>query len=1159
MTIQVNQPGTVVSSNLYGIFFEEINSAGDGGIYAELVRNRSFEDSTDAPVFWSLLTNGTATGQMALDTNQPMSALNPQALALTMAGGSGSLGAANSGYWGMPVQTGAGYNLEFYARCAPGFSGAITVSLESTNAVAVYARQSFNSLTTNWQHFTAALVSSGADPYARLVARLSQAGTVYLDFVSLFPAATFNSRSNGLRPDLARLLVDLKPSFMRFPGGSWVDGMSLSNAYHWKDTVGFLPDRIARTNIWGYMVGNGLGYHEFLQMCEDLGTQPLFDVNAGMDVHQNAVATTNLGPWIQEALDAIEYANGSTSTPYGAMRAANGHPAPFNLKHIEIGNENGGSSYHANYALFYDAIKASYPDMRIIANSWGGIPGNRPVELMDEHYYTSSSTFVSYATKYDSYSRTGPRVFVGEYAVAYTVGPGFPASLNNALGEAAFMTGLERNSDIVAMSCYAPLFINVSNQDWTPNLIYFNGTNGYGTPSYHVQKLFALNRGDYVLPSSVVTVTNGVDAGLHGAIGLGSWNTSVQYTNIVVTSNGVTLYQSDFAAQGANGWRVYNGVWSTNSGFYQQTSASITDCRSTTGGTSWANYTLSLRARKVSGSEGFLILFNWLNDTNWTWWNIGGWSNTKDGIEQMVGGSKTTLASVTQTALSTNVWYDIQIVLNGTRIQCYLNGALMQDVSCPSGIVACSSYSRAANEVVVKAVNPYSQPMATTFNLMGVSSTASTGTLVRLTSGNPSDENSLSAPNLVALVTNSLSGLGTNFTLSLPAYSVSVIRVPVLGVNNYTSLSLDAASPIAKGQSVTSTVYGQMSGAWVNLSTNANHALTYSSSDTNVAVVDLNGVVSGVGAGVASINASYGALGLAASKNVQVTNVPTTLAHRYSFSETAGTNVADSIGGAAWSGTLPRGGSFSGGQLTLASNSQQYVNLPAGILSNYSMVTIEAWAAFGPLPSACFLYGFGRASGSYGYNYIFCQPRSGRIAITATNWTGEQATSSVGDWSGQAMHIVSVFNPPAGYVALYTNGVLAAKNSAVTTRFSSVSNLVSYLGRSLYSGDSYYTVALDEFRIYSGALSAEEIAGTYALGPDATLSTAKPQLVSSVASGQLVLNWPASASGFVLESCTNLGSGAWTTVAGTNQLSGLQWTASVPMSGDARFFRLRLQ
>ena len=275
--------------------------------------------------------------------------------------------------------------------------------------------------------------------------------------------------------------------------------------------------------------------------------------------------------------------------------------------------------------------------MLLIVPNWGGYPTATPVEIEDEHYYTDPGTFISYATKYDGYSRTGPKVFVGENAV--TSGFGTYGNLAAALGEAAFMTGMERNSDIVALASYAPLFANVNGTQWHPDLIYYNSSQVFGTPSYYVQQMFSNNRGDSVLPATLTFSSNAPSSTPHGAIGLGSWNTSVQYTNITVTNNGATLYQSDFVNQGTNGWRVFNGAWSTNNGVYQQT-AQITDCYTTcmnSNSTGWANYTVSLQAMKTSGAEGFLILFNYTYDNNWTWWNIAGWGSTQDAVEQISG------------------------------------------------------------------------------------------------------------------------------------------------------------------------------------------------------------------------------------------------------------------------------------------------------------------------------------------------------------------------------------------------------------------------------------------------------------------------------------------------------------------------------------------
>ncbi len=1153
--VQADQAGAMISSNLFGIFFEEINLAGDGGLYAEMVRNRSFEESGNTNN-WQFISSGTATGSLSADSSLPLNASNQVAAKLIFSSGSGTVGLANSGWWGMNFQAGQTYDLSFYARCPAGFTNTLTARLENANGSVIYAQAGTNNLATGWQRFTLSLVPNTSDPTGRLSFTLSQTGTVWLDVVSLFPRATFNSRTNGLRPDLANMLVNLQPSFMRFPGGCYVEGDYLTNAFRWKNSIGDIAARPGHWNaIWGYFSTDGLGYHEYLQLCEDLGAEPLFVINCGM-AHNEVVPLDQMGPYVQDALDAIEYANGPTNSTWGALRAANGHPAPFNLKYMEIGNENGGTAYNDRYALFYDAIKSNYPNMHLVADV---SPSSRPAEIVDEHYYSDPSFFINNATKYDSYNRTGYKVYVGEYAVTSGCGNG---NLAGALGEAAFMTGLERNADIVVMASYAPLFANLNNKSWNPDLIYFTGSQVYGQPSYYVQQMFSRNRGDFVLPTTVAVATNATNVTLYGAMGLGSWNTSVQYTNIVVTSNGVTLYQSDFVANGTNGWRVYNGTWNTNAGLYQQT-AITTDCRSTTGNTNWANYTLTLRARKVSGSEGFLILFNWLDDNNWTWWNIGGWGNTLDGIEQMSGGSKSLVSSQISEIITAGVWYDIRVVLTGPRIQCYLNGQLIQDVTYSGGgLFASSSYDKANGRIIVKAVNAYSQPVDTTFNLNGVGSISPTGTVIQLTSGSPSDENSLAAPTNVFPVTNTIAAAATNFTVTLPASSLSIFRLSASGINFVTNLLLQVPSPVYEGQFVASTVFGQQPGVTnlINLTTNPVYGITYSSVNTNIAVVDAGGHVTGVGSGTTYIIATYGSLGLSATQSVQVISVPTALVHRYSFNETGGTTVADSVGGSAWNGTLPNGGTFGGGQLALVSGSQQYVQLPGGILSNYTSVTIETWVTFpDQLPVNCFFYGFGNTNGVNGEDYIFCAPRAGRIAITDGNYSSEQNAYGNFDFSYHTnFHVVAVYNPPAGYLALYTNGVLAAVNNAVTIPFSSLNNVYSYIARSLYSNDLYPDLNLDEFRIYNGSLYASDITATQLLGPEHLLSTASPPLAVSSRNGFLTLSWPLAASGYTLLSKTNLSLGTWHPAdTPAPQPNGGQWQVTLPMTRTAEYFRLQ--
>ena len=1171
INIQASQPGAVISSNLFGIFFEEINYGGEGGVYAELVRNRAFYDPTNA-LFWTLVTQGSAAGTMAVDATLPLNTNTPNALKLTMQSGTGSVGAGNSGFWGIALQAGAIYDLNFYAAAANGFSRPISARLESADGSSVYAQAVFSGLTANWQKYSAALVASGTDTNARLVLSISNSGAIWLDEISLFPHATFNHRTNGLRLDLVNMLADLKPSFLRFPGGKYNESYNVANAVRWKKSIGELASRPGHLNdSWGYWSTDGFGAHEFFQFCEDLGMEPLYDVNCGLMLGyngstNNTVPLAELGPWVQDALDIVEYANGDTNMIWGAARAANGHPAPFNLKYLEIGNENGGPLYDARYTLFYDALKANYPSIKLISPVWDSpsSPVSRPVEIRDEHYYSSPATFISYATKYDSYSRSGPKVFVGEYAV--TSGYGTYGNLSAALGEAAFMTGLERNADVVQLASYAPLFANVNGIQWHPDLIYYDSSRCFGTPAYYVQKLFSRHRGDTVLPTTIALANNPAGIVPRGAIGVGSWSTAVQYTNLVVTSNGVTIYQSDFAGQGTNGWRVFNGTWSTNAGLYQQTAAAATDCRTTTGSTNWANYTLSLRARKISGAEGFIVLFNWTDDNNWTWWNVGGWGNTLDGIEQNVGGSKTTLAQVSQTALATNTWYDLSVVLSNSVIRCYLNNTLMQTVTYPSasyGVYVSSSYAKASGEIVVKAVNPYSQPVAATINLAGVNSVAPTASIIQLSGANGAVENSLAAPYNVFPVTNVIANASTNFTVNLPAYSLSVLRLSAKEINFITNLFLQIPSPILSGQLVASTVWGKKAGStnWLNLSTNSSYGLVYSSANTNLAVVDSAGKVTGLASGAVDIVATYAALGLAATQTVQVISVPTTLVHRYSFNDAAGSStVLDSAGGTAWNGTLPSGGTLANGQLACAAASKQFLQLPAGVLSNYAAVTIEAWVTFpNQIPNNSFFFGFGNTNGAAGVNYIFCAPRAGRIAISSGTYSSEQNAYGNLDFSLRTnLQVTAVFNPPAGYVALYTNGVLAGLNNAVTVSFSSVSNLYSWVGRSLYSPDPYPDFSLDEFRIYNGALSASEISATHALGARQVLSSASPLISNQIVDGNLTLTWPLANAGYTLMSRTNLASGNWLPVATpVPQISGGQWQVMLPAAGNIQFYQLR--
>jgi alpha-L-arabinofuranosidase len=1089
--IRADEPGAAVSPNLFGVFFEEINYAGEGGLYAEMVRNRTFHSSK--PDFWTLETQGDAVGMMSVDATVPLNDSTPNSLRLTMKSGSGSVGACNAGFWGMSLAAGATYNLDFFAKSSDA-AGPIDVRLESGNGGHIYAQASLHGVTGQWRHVTTALVSSGTDTNARLVVAISRPGTVWLDMVSLFPQATFHGRPNGLRLDLADKIADLRPSFLRFPGGNFIEGYHVANALRWKKTIGAVAERPGHFNdSWGYWSTDGLGAHEFFQFCEDVGMEPLYALNAGLMLNytgaaDNTVPLDQLKPWVQDALNLIEYANGGPDTPWGARRAAAGHPAPFNLKYLEIGNENGGPFLDERYSQFYDAIKSNYSSVHLIVpGNWtGGSPWSRPVEIADEHYYDSPAAFLSYAIKYDSYSRRGPKIFVGEYAV--TSGFGTHGNLAAALGEAAFMTGLERNSDLVKLASYAPLLANVNDLQWRPDLIYFNNASSFGTPSYYVQQIFAKNRGDVVLPATVDIPTNSPWFSRHGAIGLGSWNTAVEFADLEVKNDDGTLFKHDFGTQHPRGWRVFKGDWNATGGGFQQTNVSLTDCRATVGDTNWANYSVSLRARKHGGSEGFLILFNWLDDDNWTWLNVGGWGNTLTAVEQSSSGAKAILGTPVPQTILANTWYDLRIDLSGPRIRCYVNGVMVQDVAYPGRLLVSSTYARAAGQIIVKTVNPDGTPLTTTFSVKGADSVAPEATLIQLTSASSGDENSFDAPTRIFPVTNVIASVGGDYTVELPANSLSVLRLRAAGFKTITNLSLQLPPQIRRGQCAPASVWGKRSdsSAPLNLTGNEHHAITYSSDHAAVATVDVAGQVTGITGGSAGIIATYESLGLSATQTVEVVGVPIQLVHRYSFSESSGTVCADSIGGAAWNGTLPAGGTFRGGQLTLSAAAAQYVQLPAGILSNYTAVTIEGWMTFSRrLPENCFLFGFGNINGNEGNNYLFCAPQSGRVAITDGNYAQEQSAGGNLDFSFRSkLHLTAVFNPPLGCLALYTNGVLAAVNHNVTTPVSSVRDVYNYINRSLYSPDPYADLSLDEFRIYNGALSAVEIAETQALGPD---------------------------------------------------------------------------
>ena len=506
-------------------------------------------------------------------------------------------------------------------------------------------------------------------------------------------------------------------------------------------------------------------------MCEDIGAEPLFVINVGM-AHKDHVAMDKMGEFVQDALDAIEYANGPADSKWGSLRAKAGHPEPFHLKYMEIGNENGGPLYNERYPLFHNAIKARYPEMNLIANQWGGIPSGCPVKIVDEHYYSSPQFFMRQATKYDTYKRTGPKIYIGEYAVT---GGGGAGNLLGALGEAAFMTGMERNSDIVVMGSYAPLLERITWKHWSPNAIVFDSSKIYGIPSYHVQSMFANNRADIVLPTEVKSVTNAISVA--GRAGVGVWaKTKAEFKEIQVTQGATVLYDNEFLkassklkAQGHGTVAVADGtlvVTGTKDGAFT---------RLLFGKEDWTNYTINLKARKLEGPEGFLITFA-LQDGGKCWWNLGGWTNHEHGIEGADWESDRVAGRI-----ETGRWYDVRLELQGSSVKCYLDGKLVHDTKAGSlaSLYAVAGRKTATGEVILKVVNTSERPCETAVALKGVGSVEPVGKAIVLSSENAKDANTFDAPTKVVPKEETLTGAAPAFLHTFPANSVSILRFKV--------------------------------------------------------------------------------------------------------------------------------------------------------------------------------------------------------------------------------------------------------------------------------------------------------------------------------------------------------------------------------------------
>lgn len=705
-----------------------------------------------------------------------------------------SLGAGsavtNAGYnTGVRVEEGKKYDFSVWARAES--RTALTVTLQDADGTLAKARQVV--VKGGWAKYRATFTATRTSSDGRLT--VASAGAAALDEVSLFPRDTYKGHRNGLRKDLAEKIAALKPGFVRFPGGCLVNTGSMQDyseasnwerkrSYQWKDTIGPVETRATNSNFWGYNQSYGLGYYEYFQFSEDIGAMPLPVVPAlvtGCGQNRATDDEALLQRHIQDTLDLIEFANGPVTSEWGKKRARMGHPKPFHLTHLGVGNEeNLPNEFFARFQKFRAAIEAKYPDIKVISNSGPDDTGttfdtawklNREgrVDMVDEHYYNSPQWFLQNNDRYDSYDRGGPKVFLGEYA---SQGNAF----KNALSEAAFMTGLERNADIVKLASYAPLLANEDYVQWSPDMIWFNNRASWNSANYETQKLFMNNVGDRVVPSTA-TGTPALTGPISGAVGLSTWATTAAYDDVKVTAaDGTSLLTDDFSGDASKWTHTGKGSWSIQDGQYVQTDVAAENTMVSAGDTAWHDYDVKVKATKKAGKEGFLVAFGVKDTGNFYWWNLGGWNNTTSAVEQAVDGGKSSLMSKPGT-IETGRAYDLEVKVRGRQVTLLLDGqewGSFTDDKPAEPFRQVVTRDAKTGDLIVKVVNAQSVAARTAIDLGGAKVRAKAR--VTTLAAAPDAVNTETATP-VAPVTSTFRGVAEEFSYTFPANSVTFLRI----------------------------------------------------------------------------------------------------------------------------------------------------------------------------------------------------------------------------------------------------------------------------------------------------------------------------------------------------------------------------------------------
>ncbi|MDE7387413.1 MAG: DUF1080 domain-containing protein [Muribaculaceae bacterium] len=851
--VDAGSKGHDINPGMYGIFFEEINHSGDGGLYAELLQNRGFEEQVLPGGFHQMGTNRIQTEniteyldlgkrQLTWDWNfadkkmrgwkvdsknctlthdvltpaKPLHENTPNAMNLKITGAKDNAVARliNTGYWGIYLEQGGKYDLRFYLNTSD-YQGKVKAVIYDAGCTKVIAEQEFDvDNSGEWKEYKSVMTSPETLNDANFALVFSGNGTIDVDYVSLFPQDTFNGRPNGMRKDIAQILADLKPKFMRWPGGCIVEGITLDNRVKWKETLGDPMTRRGEYDLWGYRSTWGMGYHEILQFCEDTGMDCMFVGNAGLacigSLGEYVSGAEAVEPYYQDIKDAIEYAIGDPATNEWAKRRADaGHPAPFPLKYVEIGNENFSKRYDDNFQYIYKKLKAEYPQLTFLNTM--GIDHAEEFKLrlgddmIDPHWYVTPEYFYNSRTIFDNTPRGHYNIYVGEYATNAQVGDG---NLEATLSEASFMIDMERNSDIVKMASYAPLIQNSNAVNWRCNLIWQRSGESFGRASYYNQKMFSENVPSYNIKGEMHSDRSGVP--YNGRAGIGTWLTAGKFRNFKVSDHsGNVLYTADFV-NNRDEWTDMEGTWSVGAdGLMAQTASSKTRCISLMNTLAFRDGVIEVEAYKNSGGEGFLLVFG-CDDNDWNHYyqlNVGGWNNTGIAIEDVNNGGGAIISERPSFKVENGRWYKLKVVCKNGKVEAYVDDKLYCSHDFGKQTIGRinthTGYDAENGEIVVKVVNAESEPLPLTLAL-NAKNIASTASVETLTSESLWDENSFDLPTLIAPVKKTVSGVTDKFSYSFEPYSFTIVRIKAQPAD--AAMEIPAQSYSCEPRALTATV-----------------------------------------------------------------------------------------------------------------------------------------------------------------------------------------------------------------------------------------------------------------------------------------------------------------------------------------------------------------